>query len=131
MNLKYKYVLAVISTVFMLCPSTYAWDGVATGAIRGFEITQGGNFAFRVILDSAGEMCGPGSVAGWAFINEADSNYKVYVANFMMARTLSKPVTIYMSRVSGTILPNRAHELLGSVTCKCFRSGNRLIQLVG
>lgn len=44
-------------------------------------------------------MCGAG--AKWAFLNEADSNYKVYVAALLMAKAQGSTVTVYSTNVDG------------------------------
>ena len=77
--------------------SCYAWDGAASGKVTTFEVTNGGNYAFRVYLDPTVSMCAGGP--NWAYLNDTDSNYKAYVANLMMAKALGGTVTIYSMRV--------------------------------
>lgn len=78
---------------------SFAWDGVTTGRVTTFEITHAANFAFRVYLDTGVAMCGGGPT--WAYLNEADSNYKVYVANLMLAKAQAGQVTLFTTNVNG------------------------------
>lgn len=76
-----------------------AWDGEVVGVVSNLEITDANNQGFRVYLNSGMAMCTNG--ANWAYINEADSNYKVYVAALMAAKADKSPVRIYSTFVSG------------------------------
>lgn len=87
-----RYVAAVVLCV-LLGAHAHAWDGVAVGKVAGFEIAAGQNYAFRVWLNPGQTMCVGGP--GWAFLNETDSNYKIYVANLMMAKLTGAAVTIW------------------------------------
>lgn len=85
-------VAAFCGLCFAASPS-FAWDGAVAGTISQLDITAGTNFGFRVTLSSGPVMCTGG--ATWAYLNEADSNYKVYVATLLMAKAAGRPVTIY------------------------------------
>jgi|SRR5688572_16108205 hypothetical protein len=76
-----------------------AWDGVSQGTVYALEVTGGANYGFRVFVSGVTNMCGNGS--NWAYLNEADSNYKTYVAVIMMAKAQGSPVTIYTNVVNG------------------------------
>lgn len=76
-----------------------AWDGVAQGTVYAVEVTGGANYGFRVFVSGVTNMCGNGS--SWAYLNEADSNYKTYVAVIMMAKAQGSPVTLYTNVENG------------------------------
>lgn len=73
-----------------------AWDGAVGGRVVSFEVTHGTNYAFRIYLEGGAAMCSGG--ATWAFVNESDSNYKVYVATLMLAKAQGSQVTVYSDR---------------------------------
>jgi hypothetical protein len=75
-----------------------AWDGAVEGRISMIEITHGANFAFRVWLDGR-PLCTGGPA--WAYLNEADSNYKVYVAALLMAKNSGQSVVLYTNKEGG------------------------------
>lgn len=91
--------IAVFSALLSSVAGARAWDGAVAGKIRTMEITHGANLAFRVWLADSPTMCATG--AKFAFINEADSNYKIYVAALLMAKAQGSTVTIYSSNVDG------------------------------
>jgi hypothetical protein len=74
-------------------PSFASWDGAVAGTIAQIDVTDGQNFGFRVTLSSGPVMCTGG--ATWAYLNEADSNYKVYIATLLLAKAAGKQVTLY------------------------------------
>jgi hypothetical protein len=76
-----------------------AWDGVVSGAVAAVEITGANNFGFRVFVSGVTNMCGTGS--NWAYLNETDSNYKVYVAAILAAKAQGSSVTVFSTVVSG------------------------------
>ena len=90
-----KIVLATASSVLLWAVSDIAraWDGAPYGEISVIEVTHGQNYGFRVWFSNGASMCTSG--AKWAFLNESDSNYKIYVANLMLAKALGKPVALY------------------------------------
>jgi len=89
--------LAVVS--FVVSGAAHAWDGVVSGAIYAVEITGGNNYGFRVFVTGVTNMCGSGS--NWAFLNEADSNYKTYVAAILAAKAQGSPVIVYSTSENG------------------------------
>lgn len=75
-------------------PTTgHAWDGDFTGRIDWIEVSQGNNYGFRVHLVGVTEICAGGT--DWAFVNEADSNYRVFVATLLMAKANFNTVRIF------------------------------------
>lgn len=74
------------------------WDGTYTGTINNIQITEGASYAFRITLGGISSMCNGG---GFAFLNEADSNYRTYTAALMMAYAMGKTVTIYSNTSYG------------------------------
>jgi len=76
-----------------------AWDGFISGTVVALEITAGNNYAFRVHLSGASNACGTG--ATWGYLNETDSNYKVYVAAILAAKAQGSTVTLFLTQVNG------------------------------
>jgi len=77
--------------------SAAAWDGTVSGRISSIDVADGANFAFRVVLDGT-SACGP-TGQGWAYLNEADSNYKVFVATLLSAKASASSVKLYTTIV--------------------------------
>ncbi len=92
--------IALFSAALLTATAAQAWDGVVSGKIETIEITHGGNLAFRVWLTGGPTMCTAG--AKFAYLNEADSNYKVYVAALLMAKAQGNTVSVYATNVAGT-----------------------------
>lgn len=89
-----KIFLALTATVFLGFGSgAGTWDGIITGNIGRVDVAAGDNYGFRVSLDPAVSMCGNANT--WAYINESDSNYKVYVSTLLSASLADKQVTIH------------------------------------
>jgi hypothetical protein len=70
-----------------------AWDGQATGKIATMEGTAITNYAFRIWLKDTPVMCSGGH--RWAYVDGANSNYKVLVSMLMMANARGAAVTAY------------------------------------
>jgi len=83
-------VLAVSSMV--ATPMAYATDN-AVGTIATMDVTAGSNYALRVSLTGGATMCTGGP--SWAYLNDTDSNYKVYAAALMLAKAQGTRVTVY------------------------------------
>lgn len=77
----------------------FAWDGVNSGTIAGFDVTHGQNFGFRLYLNGVSTMCTGGQ--NWGYLNETDSNYKTYVGILMMAKAQGSSVTVFTNTVNG------------------------------
>ncbi len=90
---KFLAAATIGSTLLLSAPAALAWDGVVSGKIETIEITHGGNLAFRIWLAGGVTMCSAG--ARFAYLNEADSNYKVIVAGLMMAKAQGNTVSVY------------------------------------
>lgn len=93
---------SVLAAGLFVPATSYAWDGVTTGAVAAIHVTDGTNFGFRVQLAGTPppQMCTVPSNsskdnASEAFLNEKDSNYKTYVAMLMMAKATGATVTIF------------------------------------
>jgi len=83
--------------IFVLATRTaMAWDGTITGQISEIHVTQGEGQALRVYVSGVSSMCG--NTISWAYLNESDSNYKVYVAAAFAAKAAGDPVTVYTTR---------------------------------
>lgn len=98
-----KSLIRLFKLSAFLCGFAYvdtasAWDGVVSGVITGIDTVtaEPGNYEFRVFLGSATVCNGPvASMNGWGYLNSSDSNYKVSVANLMLAYAAGKNVTIF------------------------------------
>ena len=89
--------LLLIATFFGIPAISQAWDGVDTGVISAVQITDGNNLGFRVFLTNVTTYCTDG---GTAYLNAADSNYQVYVAALLMAKSIGSTVTVYTTNDS-------------------------------
>lgn len=78
--------------------SSGAWDGVVTGKIVTIDVTNAGNFAFRVYLQGNPAIC---STHTWAYLDDTNANYKVYVSALLMAKATGSNVTLYTNIDSG------------------------------
>ena len=78
----------------------FAWDGTVTGVIRGADVTDGPNYAFRIYLQGGPQMCGNANI--WAFIDSTTPNYSTYVATILAARAAGDTVTVYSNRDAST-----------------------------
>jgi len=78
---------------------TLAWDGIQTSTLQGMEVTAGTNYGFRISLAGVSNMCTGGS--GMAYLNDTDSNYKIYVAVLMLANAQGKRVSVYTNLEGG------------------------------
>src|SRR5262249_2101316 len=88
---------AALSMVATLSPAWATWNGTASGTILALEATQSENFALRVYINAAGNMCYGGT--NWAYLNESDSNYKATFALLMLAKAQNLNVTLYLTTV--------------------------------
>ena len=73
-----------------------AWDGATSGKISVIDVTSGNNYGFRITLAGAPKLCG--NDHAWAYINESDSNYNVYVSVLLAAKAANYNVTVYTNR---------------------------------
>ena len=91
-------IIRILLAPFLLLFATGAssWDGSVTGKIVRLDVTGGNNYGFRVRLEGAPALCG--NQHSWAYVNESDSNYKVYVSALMAAYTTGKKVSLYTNR---------------------------------
>jgi len=86
----------VVASLSLLAISAHAWDGVQLGTIATVDVAPGDNYGFRVSLDGGATLCGNANT--WAYLNEADSNYKTFVGVLMAAKLAGKSVVIYANR---------------------------------
>lgn len=92
-------VLAACMAALWVC-CAQAWDGAQVGTVLNLEVAPATNYGVRVSLQGVTAMCG--SAASWAYLNEGDSNYKVYVAALLTAKVSGLPVTVYTMKDTGT-----------------------------
>ena len=69
-----------------------AWDGTQTIVPEYIDVTDGGNYGFRVW----GLSCG--GTTNYAYLNSTDSNYSTYVATILMSRAQGLSVTFYTTK---------------------------------
>jgi|SRR6185369_14206433 hypothetical protein len=87
----------VLLAAAALNPAWATWNGTASGTIQALEVTHSENFALRVYINGAGNMCYGGT--NWAYLNESDSNYKSTFALLMLAKAQGLTVTLYLTTV--------------------------------
>jgi hypothetical protein len=92
-------IFALFSTLLLASPSAFSWDGTVAGKIQTIEVAPGGNYGFRVSLVGSPSMCTGGTT--WAFLNDTDSNYKIYVATMLLAKAQGLGITIFTSAEGG------------------------------
>lgn len=85
--------VASTALVYSLPTLALAWDGIVAAKIVKIDVTSGSNYGVRIYLEGASSMCKNGS--DWAFLNEADSNYKAYLAVLLLAKAQGTAVTVY------------------------------------
>jgi len=86
-----RFVVAVLILVSL--STAHAWDGSETGYISRIDITGGTNFGFRVWLEGNAALCTGGDA--WAYLNDIDSNYKVYVSALLAAKVQRSQVRLF------------------------------------
>ena len=91
--------LGAVLWIALLTQPAFAWDGAVSGKIAALDTTGGSNFGFRIYFTAGQVMCAGGPT--WAYLNDTDSNYKVYVAQLMMAKLASNQLTVYTTNVGG------------------------------
>jgi hypothetical protein len=72
----------------------WSWDGAKTMVPGTIEVTDGGNYGFRIW----GPSCG--GVANFAYLQSTDSNYGTYVAVILMAKAQGLQLTFYTNKDS-------------------------------
>lgn len=90
-------IASVFSIIFilsltLLTTSAQATD-TASGTISRIDVTDGTNLGFRVMLTGYPVLCSAGGNV--AYLNETDSNYKVYVSTLLTAKTTGSNVVLY------------------------------------
>lgn len=88
----------IAGVCLVLCASTaLSWDGRASGKIGLVEVTSGSNYGFRIYLKEAtASLCGNSHL--WAYLNDTDSNYSIYVSTLLAAKAAQQTVTVYSNR---------------------------------
>ena len=87
------YFVVCLSIISAQVSIVNAWDGETGGQIQQIDVTEGPNYGFRVTLQGLPPLCSQGTY--WAYINDTDSNYKVYVAVLLAAKASNSTVTLY------------------------------------
>jgi|EndMetStandDraft_4_1072995.scaffolds.fasta_scaffold272071_2 hypothetical protein len=95
---KFLWSIALLLATTLSLP-VRAWDGNASGKVTSIDITGGSNYGFRVVLDGGTQICTGGTT--WAFLNEADSNYKTYVAALLVAKVQGVNVRLFTTTEGG------------------------------
>lgn len=86
----------LVASVLFSATTAYAWDGVQTGYPGALQVTQAGNYGFRVTLKTPDVMCGNANT--WAYLEPTDSNYATFVAVILSAQARGARVTFYSNR---------------------------------
>lgn len=68
-----------------------SWDGYVSGVVSNVDVSNAGNYPFRLSLVGVPNMCGPES-DNWAFVRETDPNYSVYVSVILLAKATGQTV---------------------------------------
>ena len=91
----------LIGLLLALSPASpaLAWDGAITGKILRLDVTDPGNFSFRVILVGEPSMCSGGDNFAWLYT--VDGNYDGYVSTLTSAFLAGKTVTVFSNLQSG------------------------------
>ena len=79
------------------------WDGYERGKIVRVDVTGATNYGFRIWLEGHPKMCAnidPSNTANWAYLNETDSNYQIYISVLLSAKAMGKDVTVYTKKGS-------------------------------
>jgi hypothetical protein len=90
--LNWPQAAALIAALALPLPSL-AWGGITTGKISQMDVANARNLPFRVHLEGSPVLCEGGLAEG--YVDDADANYKVYVAALMMAKATGATVTLY------------------------------------
>ena len=98
-RLRQRFGAAVMLWVALLAHPAFAWDGAISGKVAALDTTGGSNFGFRVYFIGGPIVCTGGP--NWAYLNDTDSNYKIYVAQLTVAKLAGNQVTIYTTNVGG------------------------------
>jgi hypothetical protein len=99
-KLQALFVAALVVSLGAMSIPAAAVDGTPSGKITTIEVAAATNYAFRVYLNGGGTVLCP-SGSGFAYLNEADSNYKVYVASLLMAKAQGSTVTLILTNEGG------------------------------
>ena len=94
-NVMKKAVLAGLMFLGLVSTSAYAWDGTVQGKIWRIDVTATGNYTFRVMLQGSPVLCG---ATNWAYLDEVDTNYKVYAATLLAAKASGSDTVIYTTK---------------------------------
>ncbi len=100
MNKFITKIVAALALVFAALPAL-AWDGNPVGTIISIDATStgAGMQGFRVYFTSGISHCAGGGT--YSYIDETDSNYKVYVMLLAMAKIAQSQVILYTTTIGG------------------------------
>ena len=94
-----KWMTALSAGVcFAACGAAFAWDGSATGQIDLIQGAGAGGMPFRVVLKNAPALCG--NTLTWAYLDDADGNYKTNASILLTAKAAGSAVALYSNRDS-------------------------------
>lgn len=88
--------LIFLLLTFFTTQAFAAWDAVTTGTIAQIDVTSGNNYGFRISLKNSPQLCA--NEHRWAYLNENDSNYNVYVSVLMAAKAANQTVIVFTNR---------------------------------
>lgn len=87
-----RLLVSFLSLTGMALPA-FALESI-DGQIADIYISGGANFGYRVSLVGRNPICSAGSI--FAYVNDTDSNYKVFVSNLMLAYYTKKQISLIM-----------------------------------
>ncbi|AQS38156.1 hypothetical protein Sps_03009 [Shewanella psychrophila] len=94
--MKYLVVFFTLLLALLWTLDTQAWDGAVIGQVNTIDVTHGKNYGFRVTLEGAPKLCGNDS--GWAYLNDDDSNYQIFVSVLLAAKMSGTTVRLYTNQ---------------------------------
>lgn len=103
MRLAYRsFIPTLLSAVLMWSTPASAWDGIVTGKIGSIDVNSGNYFDFRVNVEGIiSNACGPGTES-WVYLNQADSNYQVFVSILTTAYATGKTISASLTNDAGS-----------------------------
>ncbi|MEZ0390589.1 MAG: hypothetical protein ACAH59_00110 [Pseudobdellovibrionaceae bacterium] len=98
--MKQKLAYLTFMMAALVSASSFAWDGTNAGKkISTVELTTS-SYNFRIRLEGNPTLCG--TTATWAYMNEADVNYKSVVAAALSAKALNQTINLYTTKDATT-----------------------------
>lgn len=92
---------AVALLIGLMSTPASAWDGIVVGKVAEIDVTENGNYEFRVYVGGvSANACGANTPA-WGYLNQTDANYQLYASVVLTAYTTARDVTVYLTKIGG------------------------------